>query len=100
MHYIQLTAEKAVRNMLKEVSKRADQATSDGSGRGSRVLRAADAMDDGTPMKLRVEIDAEKGSALFDFTGTGCEVNSILFLKKYFSKKKKYYNLYTGIREL
>ena len=31
-------------------------------------------MDDGTPIELRVTIDEEKGSAVFDFEGTGPEV--------------------------
>jgi 5-oxoprolinase (ATP-hydrolysing) len=31
-------------------------------------------MDDGTPIELRVSIDEEKGSAVFDFEGTGDEV--------------------------
>lgn len=31
-------------------------------------------MDDGTPIKLKVSIDAEEGSAVFDFEGTGDEV--------------------------
>jgi 5-oxoprolinase (ATP-hydrolysing) len=31
-------------------------------------------MDDGTPIELRVTIDEEKGTAVFDFEGTGPEV--------------------------
>jgi 5-oxoprolinase (ATP-hydrolysing) len=31
-------------------------------------------MDDGTPIELRVSIDEDKGSAVFDFEGTGDEV--------------------------
>jgi 5-oxoprolinase (ATP-hydrolysing) len=31
-------------------------------------------MDDGTPIRLRVDIDAASGSASFDFTGTGPQV--------------------------
>lgn len=30
-------------------------------------------MDDGTILKLNVEIDSKKGEAVFDFTGTGPE---------------------------
>ena len=38
------------------------------------VLEAVDYMDDGTPIHLQVTIDANSGSAHFDFTGTGPEV--------------------------
>ncbi len=31
-------------------------------------------MDDGTPIELRVSIDEDEGSAVFDFEGTGEEV--------------------------
>jgi 5-oxoprolinase (ATP-hydrolysing) len=31
-------------------------------------------MDDGTPISLRIDIDPETGSAVFDFKGTGPEV--------------------------
>jgi 5-oxoprolinase (ATP-hydrolysing) len=31
-------------------------------------------MDDGTPIQLKISIDAEKGEAVFDFEGTGPEV--------------------------
>jgi len=31
-------------------------------------------MDDGSPIKLKITIDAEKGESVFDFTGTGPEV--------------------------
>lgn len=60
MHAIQRTAEQAVRSMLRDVNKRF----------GGQVLEAVDQMDDGTQIKLRIEIDAESGGATFDFTGT------------------------------
>jgi N-methylhydantoinase B/oxoprolinase/acetone carboxylase alpha subunit len=66
MHFIRSNAELAVRNLLKEVSKR----------QGTSVLHALDYMDDGSPIELRVTINAEDGSALFDFEGTGPEVHA------------------------
>jgi len=35
---------------------------------------AEDFLDDGTPIRLRIEIDRRMGSAVFDFTGTGPEI--------------------------
>lgn len=64
MLHIRNNAELAVRNLLKKVAK--DQHT--------HVLRAKDYMDDGSPIQLTVTIDSEKGSAIFDFEGTGPEV--------------------------
>ncbi|RDW91172.1 hypothetical protein BP5796_02337 [Coleophoma crateriformis] len=61
---IQRNAELSVRNLLKEVSKRFE----------GHDLSAVDYMDDGSPIKLKVTIDAEKGEATFDFSGTGPEV--------------------------
>ncbi|CAB1341068.1 unnamed protein product [Coregonus sp. 'balchen'] len=61
MGYIQTNAELAVRDMLKEFARRRRQQT------GSLEVKAEDFMDDGTPIRLR-------GSAVFDFTGTGTEV--------------------------
>jgi len=40
----------------------------------SERLDAIDYMDDGTPIKLSIQIDSKAGSAVFDFTGTGPEV--------------------------
>jgi len=31
-------------------------------------------MDDGTPLELKLTIDRTNRSAIFDFSGTGCEV--------------------------
>ncbi|GAM86551.1 hypothetical protein ANO11243_045650 [Dothideomycetidae sp. 11243] len=64
MHGIQANAESSVRNLLKQVSERFS----------GRDLSAVDYMDDGSPIHLKVSIDAEKGEAEFDFTGTGPEV--------------------------
>ncbi|KAL9635609.1 MAG: hypothetical protein Q9204_002571 [Flavoplaca sp. TL-2023a] len=64
MRNIQDNAELSVRNLLKNVSKRFE----------GQDLSATDYMDDGSPIKLRITIDAEKGEAVFDFSGTGPEV--------------------------
>lgn len=63
MYFIQHNAELSVRNMLKDFAKE----------HGTRST-AIDFMDDGTPIKLVVDIDPETGSANFDFTGTGPQV--------------------------
>ena len=64
MKSIQENAELSVRNLLKQVSKRFE----------GQDLSAIDYMDDGSPIQLKVTIDAGKGEAVFDFTGTGPEV--------------------------
>lgn len=64
MHNIQDNAELSVRNLLKSVSSRFE----------GQDLSAIDYMDDGSPIQLKITIDAEKGEAVFDFTGTGPEV--------------------------
>ena len=64
MHNIQDNAELSVKNLLKDVSKRFE----------GQDLSAVDYMDDGSPIKLKITIDAEQGGAVFDFTGTGPEV--------------------------
>ena len=61
---IQDNAELSVRNLLKDVSKRF----------AGKDLSAVDFMDDGSPIRLKITIDAEKGEAVFDFDGTGPEV--------------------------
>jgi 5-oxoprolinase (ATP-hydrolysing) len=68
---IQNNAELSVRNLLKEVSKRFE----------GQDLSAIDYMDDGSPIKLKITIDAEKGEAVFDFAGTGPEVYGKLLLQ-------------------
>ncbi|KAF2173487.1 hypothetical protein M409DRAFT_15768 [Zasmidium cellare ATCC 36951] len=64
MHNIQDNAELSVKNLLKDVSKRFE----------GQDLSAIDYMDDGSPIQLKITIDAENGQAVFDFTGTGPEV--------------------------
>ncbi|XP_030631062.1 5-oxoprolinase [Chanos chanos] len=68
MGHIQSNAELAVRDMLRDFARRRRQQT------GSLDVEAEDHMDDGTPIRLRVQINEEEGSAVFDFTGTGTEV--------------------------
>ncbi|GAA6228331.1 5-oxoprolinase [Lates japonicus] len=68
MGYIQSNAELAVRDMLRDFARRRRQQT------GSLEVESEDFMDDGTPIRLRVQINEEEGSAVFDFTGTGTEV--------------------------
>ncbi|RJE24558.1 5-oxoprolinase [Aspergillus sclerotialis] len=63
MYEIQRTAELAVRNLLKDMYDRY----------GGQPMEVLDFMDDGTPIKLTLTID-KKGSAIFDFNGTGPEV--------------------------
>lgn len=68
MHQIQANAELSVRNLLKEVSHKFS----------GKDLSAIDYMDDGTPIQLKISIDAEKGEAIFDFEGTGPEVYGMI----------------------
>ncbi|KAM9774573.1 5-oxoprolinase [Syngnathus typhle] len=68
MGYIQSNAELAVRDMLRDFARRRRQQT------GSLEVESEDFMDDGTPIRLRVQINEEEGTAVFDFTGTGTEV--------------------------
>ena len=64
MRSIQDNAESSVKNLLKQVSKKFE----------GQDLQAVDYMDDGSPIKLKVTINAGKGEAVFDFAGTGPEV--------------------------
>lgn len=64
MTNIQNNAEQSVRSLLKDVYKRFE----------GQDLSAEEFMDDGSPIKLKVTIDPEKGEAVFDFSGTGPEV--------------------------
>ncbi|WFD32789.1 5-oxoprolinase (ATP-hydrolyzing) [Malassezia sp. CBS 17886] len=66
MGHIRDNAELAVRNLLRHVAQ--TQQTTE--------LHAVDYMDDGTPIALHITIDPNAGSAVFDFAGTGPEVNA------------------------
>lgn len=69
MGHIQKCAEEAVRSLLKGIARKHNLET------GSQ-LQAIDYMDDGTPIKLLVSIDPHTGNAVFDFSGTGPEVEA------------------------
>ena len=58
MSCVRSNAEVAVRSLLKEVAAKT----------ATNVLEAQDFMDDGTPIHLKVVIDPQQGSAIFDFT--------------------------------
>ena len=72
MRNIQDNAELSVRNLLKSVSQRF----------AGQDLTAVDFMDDGSPIHLKISINAEKGEAVFDFEGTGPEVYGLCRLFK------------------
>ena len=64
MRSIQDNAEISVKRLLKQVSQRFK----------GQDLAAVDFMDDGSPIQLKITIDADEGKAIFDFNGTGPEV--------------------------
>ncbi|XP_075067731.1 5-oxoprolinase isoform X2 [Mixophyes fleayi] len=68
MAHIQANAEVAVRDMLREFAEQWERQT------GALEVESVDYMDDGSPIKLKVQINKEEGSAVFDFTGSGHEV--------------------------
>uniref|UniRef100_A0A1I7YL10 5-oxoprolinase n=1 Tax=Steinernema glaseri TaxID=37863 RepID=A0A1I7YL10_9BILA len=70
MAHIQSNAEVAVHQLLRKVGRETREKF------GKSVLQAEDFMDDGTRIKLTVNIDEDQGEADFDFTGTGTEVYS------------------------
>eukprot|EP00923_Selenidium_pygospionis_P002744 GHVN01004213.1.p1 GENE.GHVN01004213.1~~GHVN01004213.1.p1 ORF type:complete len:694 (+),score=249.63 GHVN01004213.1:291-2084(+) len=98
MSYLQLASERAVREMLvatavrlseksevsSEVSEVREVSEVSEVREGSEVnevrevsevvIRGEDYMDDGSRIRLEVRIDKLKGSAVFDFTGSGPEV--------------------------
>lgn len=67
MHFIQSSAEEAVREKLIELS-------IDNNLGAIGSIEAEDHLDDGSLIKLKLTIDKETGSATFDFTGTGTEL--------------------------
>ena len=62
MGHIQHNAELAVRDMLKLVGKKMFEST------GSTIVNAIDYLDDGSPIKMCLNIDITKGEALCDFS--------------------------------
>lgn len=63
MKHVQDNATLAVEKMLRTVAEK----------RGD-VLEATDYMDDGSKINLKITINKEEGSAIFDFTGTSAQV--------------------------
>lgn len=61
MAHIQNNSKIAVRNMLREIGKTTLQNT------GKSTLQAVDYLDDGSPIRLRIDIDIDDGSAVCDF---------------------------------
>ncbi|KAJ4474357.1 Hydantoinase B/oxoprolinase [Lentinula aciculospora] len=68
MYHIRSNAEMSVRNLLRDVVKRA----------GTTELSAIDYLDDGSPIQLNVTINPAEGSAVLDFEGTGWEMRGNL----------------------
>ena len=68
---LQENAEIAVRDMLKEIAAKTPSLSSSSSK--MVLLEAAESMDEGAEIHLRVEIDAKTGSAIFDFGATSME---------------------------
>lgn len=61
MDHIQKNAELAVRDMLKNIG------ITNLSTSGLKTLHSLDYLDDGSAIKLSVQIDVNKGEAIFDF---------------------------------
>ncbi|MDH3349649.1 MAG: hydantoinase B/oxoprolinase family protein, partial [Desulfobulbaceae bacterium] len=68
MVHIQNNAESAVRTMLRKIGKR------NYKDNEKTIFFAEDFLDDGSAIRLRLEIDPREGTALFDFTGSGKEL--------------------------
>ena len=67
MGHIQFTAERAVREMLRTFSVRQNLKPVDS-------VYSEDFLDDGSLICLKITIDRQEGSAIFDFEGTGAEI--------------------------
>ena len=76
MGHVQAAAETAVRNSLRELAARQREklAAAGEEEPGPVRIAAEDFMDDGTKIRLELEIDPETGSARLDFNGTGLQV--------------------------
>ncbi len=75
MSYIQQTAEKSVRNLLKEMSMKSNDSF---NNEEFSYFKANDSMDDNTKINLFITVNKKTGNAIFDFTGTGYQVNGNL----------------------
>lgn len=67
MNAVQEASENAVRETLKSLC----------ISKGRHVFEAEDFMDDGSIIKLKIDIDTETGGAVFDFDGTSPQVYGI-----------------------
>lgn len=61
MSHIQKNAELAVRDMLREIGRKTV------NEHGQSTIEAEDFMDDGSVIRLKIQIDVESGSAVADF---------------------------------
>ena len=71
MGHVRKSAEEAVRKSLKNLSQKKGLKEID-------IVEAVDYLDDGSPVALKLTIDRRDGSAIFDFTGTGSELDGNL----------------------
>ena len=67
MKHIRVNAEQAVREMLRDFSKKMNLLPVD-------TVMAEDCLDDGSPIRLKLTIDRDEGSAVFDFSESGFEL--------------------------
>ena len=67
MKHIRVNAERAVREMLRDFSKKMNLLPVD-------TVMAEDCLDDGSPIRLKLTIDRDEGSAVFDFSESGFEL--------------------------
>ncbi|KZW01086.1 Hydantoinase B/oxoprolinase [Exidia glandulosa HHB12029] len=67
MLHIRSNAEQSVRTFLKRIA-----------ATHSTTLNSIDYLDDGSPIRLKVDINKDTGAATFDFSGTGAEVRGNL----------------------
>ncbi len=72
MNHIQNNAETAVRRMLKKLAPEIRQSTT------TLAFEAEDMLDDGSRIRVKLTIDKDAGSAIFDFTGTDSEMQGNL----------------------
>ncbi|KAK4122472.1 hypothetical protein N657DRAFT_621966 [Parathielavia appendiculata] len=86
---IQNNAELQVRNLLRAVHDRFQ----------GKDLSAEDFMDDGSPIRLQIVIDRDRGEAVFDFAGTGPEVYGNINAPEAISYSAIIYALRCMIRE-
>lgn len=62
MNHIQINAELAVRDMLRQVAAATLKRT------GKTILEGEDRLDDGSPIRLKITLNESEGSAICDFS--------------------------------